>query len=538
MCIIRGKKCCVLEQGEQIGGGAHVFSLKGFEFETGIHYLGNDIDMENMLDFATCGKLKMERIGTTRKNGDIVHDEVFIGDNKYDFMSGVDKFRGMMMQKFPNKDDIKVIDCFFTRVQTLMTPTYKQHAAWFFRLKAATFIPAWLRAFLQRILGRQFWQMTQVTAEQFVKDCGADPTTELGSVLLGQYADAGVRPDKLAAALYAGVFTHYINGAKYPEGGSGALPRRMNTVVRATGGCTFVQARVNSLLMNKQNKCEGVMVNNSIPVYADTIVSGIGAIQSFKLLSPHYPKECSAAIARLERNHEYSCAFIFLFIALDISSQPEEEIDDSSHNRWIYPQKDFVNMEKKYDDAEAWSVPMPMFVASGSSKDSTWGKRFGKNKKTIVVLSQCPWNWVKEWSTLSVSERANSPGYQAFKQKTTDALMEQGFRRIYSHLEKYVVFNEVGTPLTTNNFLATSQGECYGIAATPSHFMDEDLTPYTPCSNYYMTHNYEDCSPIVDAGSISAGYLTANVVEGYGEFINALAGRELSTDLGMKPVYG
>ena len=30
-----GKKVCVLDQGEQLGGGAHVFSMKGYEFETG-----------------------------------------------------------------------------------------------------------------------------------------------------------------------------------------------------------------------------------------------------------------------------------------------------------------------------------------------------------------------------------------------------------------------------------------------------------------------------------------------------------------------
>ena len=35
-----GAKVCVLEQGEELGGGAHVFSLKGYEFETGVHYLG------------------------------------------------------------------------------------------------------------------------------------------------------------------------------------------------------------------------------------------------------------------------------------------------------------------------------------------------------------------------------------------------------------------------------------------------------------------------------------------------------------------
>jgi phytoene dehydrogenase-like protein len=55
-----GYRCCVLEQGETLGGGAHVFTEHGgYEFETGLHYLGKDVDMDKILDFLTCGRLKL-----------------------------------------------------------------------------------------------------------------------------------------------------------------------------------------------------------------------------------------------------------------------------------------------------------------------------------------------------------------------------------------------------------------------------------------------------------------------------------------------
>ncbi len=54
----------MLEQGEELGGGAHVFSLKGYEFETGVHYLGTDVGMNNMLSFATHGRIQIAPIGT------------------------------------------------------------------------------------------------------------------------------------------------------------------------------------------------------------------------------------------------------------------------------------------------------------------------------------------------------------------------------------------------------------------------------------------------------------------------------------------
>ena len=54
-----GKKCAVFEQGEQLGGGAHVFPEHGFEFETGVHYLGDEAEMKACLNFLCCGRLDL-----------------------------------------------------------------------------------------------------------------------------------------------------------------------------------------------------------------------------------------------------------------------------------------------------------------------------------------------------------------------------------------------------------------------------------------------------------------------------------------------
>ncbi len=44
-------------------------------------------------------------------------------------------------------------------------------------------------------------------------------------------------------------------------------------------------------------------------------------------------------------------AFIFLFVGLDVSDQMEEERDDSSHNRWLYPGCGYTAMEKRVEAA-------------------------------------------------------------------------------------------------------------------------------------------------------------------------------------------
>jgi hypothetical protein len=52
-----------------------------------------------------------------------------------------------------------------------------------------------------------------------------------------------------------------------------------------------------------------------------------------------------------------------------------------------------------------------MFVASGSTKDCTWEEKHGKNKKTVVILSQCPWVWVKPWKDLDHKQREKDASY-------------------------------------------------------------------------------------------------------------------------------
>ena len=110
-----------------------------------------------------------------------------------------------------------------------------------------------------------------------------------------------------------------------------------------------------------------------------------------------------------------------------------------------------------------------------------------------------------------------------------------GFRRIFPQYEKYIKHVSIGTPLTTNNFLATEVGECYGLAATPERFRCPDLSPHTPVPNLFLTG--QDVITLGISGAVSSGYMTANVVAGYDCVENILLQRDIMADLGLKPIY-
>ena len=299
------------------------------------------------------------------------------------------------------------------------------------------------------------------------------------------------------------------------------------------GAVSFVQANVSSLILSPNKKKVAGVVANRMEIHAPIVINSAGALPTYELLSPHM--DVSSQITSLKSTDEPSVAFIFLFVALDVTSQPESERDDSSHNRWIYPQGNHTQFEKDVDSTKPWELPARLFVASGSSKDGGWEERH-KGKKTVVVLAACPWGWVSEWKDLSKKEREANKEYQAFKELTRETLYNQGFLRVYPHLAKYVSFTDVGTPLTTNNFLAKAQGECYGRSAVPKHWACPELSPTTCCKGYYGSG--QDFGTLGLAGSLAAGYTAANLAGGCVNVKNVLLGLELSNLAGEEAIYG
>ena len=95
--------------------------------------------------------------------------------------------------------------------------------------------------------------------------------------------------------------------------------------------------------------CIGVRVNSGVAgqppveVRGRRVISGIGVCRTYqKLVRPLSDQSLSlhaaAAVTRIEKATELTVAFIFLFIGLDVSKQPESERDDRAHNTWIYPE--------------------------------------------------------------------------------------------------------------------------------------------------------------------------------------------------------
>jgi len=122
----QGQKVLVLERHYTAGGFTHVFKRKGYEWDVGIHYIG-EVQRENsilrkLFDYVSDNKLKWADMGE-------VYDRIVIGDQHFDFVKGVKNFKTQMISYFPKEEQaIKAyIHLVFKAVKTIISVRLYHH---------------------------------------------------------------------------------------------------------------------------------------------------------------------------------------------------------------------------------------------------------------------------------------------------------------------------------------------------------------------------------------------------------------------------
>ena len=99
-----GRRVLVLEQHDQAGGSLHTFVEKGYEFDVGVHYIG-EMGGEDISKFAidqlTDGQIEWERM---EDSYDVV--SVGLGDENRKFKTtgkGLDAWKELLNEQFPGE---------------------------------------------------------------------------------------------------------------------------------------------------------------------------------------------------------------------------------------------------------------------------------------------------------------------------------------------------------------------------------------------------------------------------------------------------
>ncbi|XP_057717119.1 all-trans-retinol 13,14-reductase-like [Corythoichthys intestinalis] len=476
-----GKKVLVLEQHDRAGGCCHTFTEKGFEFDVGIHYIGDLMDHKPfrcLVDQLTNGQLQWEPLENP-------FDHVVIGppENRrhYPIYSGRKRFLEELKKCFPGEE--AAID------EYMRLALKTARGVWVLAILKQ------LPAFLAELLIRSgliryvsaFFKMAPRSVTEVVN--GLTENKDLRAVFAYIFGTYGNIPKDGSFAMHSILVTHYLYGGWYPKGGASEIAYHMIPIIEKAGGAVLVRAPVNRILFNDAREACGVSVmkgQEEVHIHAPMVISNAGIFNTYQQL---LPKELQAmpAIQRQLSMMKHGEGGLSIFVGLNGT---KEELGLKADNYWIFSENNFNELCIKYRDSDreesAKNIPL-LFVASPSAKDPTWEERM-PGKSTLTLVSFAKYEWFEEWKDDKPTNRASD--YKELKQ----AFMETTLQTVLDNFPKItrdkVEFIDAGTPITNTHYIAAPKGEMYGADHSVDRFNPQlwaNLRPQTPLKNLYLT---------------------------------------------------
>lgn len=483
-----GKKVLILERHYTAGGFTHIFKRKGYEWDVGVHYIGemqrpNSV-MKKLFDYISNGELKWADMGE-------VYDRILIGEQSYDFVKGVENFKQKMIAYFP--EEAEAIEAYIDTI-------FKANKAMgkFYIDKA---MPNLVSKVIGGTMRKRYQKFADKTTYEILRNLTNNET--LIKVLTGQYGDYGLPPKQSSFAMHASVVKHYFSGGSFPIGGSSEIVNTIDPVIEVAGGTILISAEVDEIIIEK-NKAKGVRMKDGKSFYADIVISGAGIFNTYEKLLPesicvkHKLKE---QLKKINPSVSHACLYIGL------KGSPEA-LQLPKHNLWIYPEDvDHDTCVDRY--VKDINEPFPVvYISFPSAKDPSWSDRY-PDRSTIDIITLLPFEYFEAWEGTRWMKRGDD--YKELKAKITERLLQQLYQQL-PHLEGQVDHCELSTPLTTQHFVNYKKGELYGLDHTPDRFRQKFLRPRTPIKGLYLTGQ-----DVVTAGvgaALFSGLITASAITG------------------------
>jgi phytoene dehydrogenase-like protein len=456
-----GKKVLVLEQHDRPGGWTHSFTLQGYRFSPGVHYIGS-LEEGGGLRRIYDGLGVSQDLTFIELNPD-GYDHIFIGEKRVDFPKGKGNLVERLKSHFPH--DAQGIDSYFAdltnmieglrRIGNLSNPI---QAA-----RGAGNVLKWMRA----------------TGADLINAHVSDPV--LRGVLAGQSGDHGLPPSKVSAFMHAGITEHYFNGAYYPMGGAFTIPRAFVRALKRAGGEIRLQSRVKRILI-EEKKVLGVELESGEEIRAGVVISNADPEVTFGKLIGR--ENLSARLKRKVDSVQYSTSCLSLFFATDMDLSGAG-LD--SGNMWYYENAD---VDKIYSDGLTDALlreetPPGMFLTVTTLKDPSKMHKTGATAghHTCESFAFVGYEAFEKWAHTRYGARPAD--YDAMKEDLAWRMV-RGLEKRIPGLSKHIVFWSLGTPLTNEHYLNATRGNLYGIEKSPTQVGPLGFTARTEFDGLYL----------------------------------------------------
>jgi len=512
-----GKKVLVLEQHDQAGGCCHTFIDKNYEFDVGIHYIGEmgrQTLNKTLLDQISEGQIEWAPL---EQEYDVV--EIGFGKDRrtYPVTAGTKEWKEQLHKQFPEETDA-------INKYVKMMATTKAAPKIYFALKL---MPLWLVKLVIKtgLLGL----LTNLSKPEYTK-CSLDliesltSNKDLQTVFMYSWGDYGTQPSRSSFFMQAILNRHFTKfGSHYPVGGASEIALNIIPVIEKAGGRVLVRANVSELVVIKGRVC-GVKVGKAgregVEIRAPVVISSAGLYNTFQKLLPKHIAERSY-FHDICKKLKPGNAGMNVFLGLNKNA---EELGLKRQSYWAFSNNRMNREVDKYfamSQEEVMESEIPLlFISFPSSKDPEWANHPGrKDKATCAIVSLANWNWFKEWENERVKNRGDR--YEEVKQRLGHQMIEQTCQ-LFPQLRDCIDFTDIGSPVTNTHYIGQPYGEIYGLDHSLERFHPltvAKLRPETDIPGLFLTG--QDIFTCGFTGALFAGLLSAQTV----------LGRNVMTDL-------
>ncbi|RLA00021.1 MAG: FAD-dependent oxidoreductase [Gammaproteobacteria bacterium] len=476
----KGKKVLVLEQHYTAGGFTHSYSRKGYEWDVGVHYIGDvgyPTVSRKLFDFVTNSNLKWAAM-------DKAYDRIFLGEESFDFVAGKQAFADQLKNKFPKESS--AIDTYMQMIDKT-----SKGMRWFTLSKLLKPWQQSLFSLVMKFLVPGYFNKTTYDVLKSITD-----DEKLIAILTGQWGDNGMPPKSGSFIIHSLIAKHYINGGYYPVGGASQIARTIIPQIKATGGEVFTHATVEQIITSN-GRASGVKLKGGDEIFAPIIISNVGVFNTFEKLLPQTVCQKLGYDKKLKTINR-SMTNMGLFIGL--KGDPES-LSLPKTNFWIYPDQNHDENVEAF--AKDHTKPMPVvYISFPSAKDPSFKSRY-PNRSTIEIVAPASFQMFEKWKDTSWRKRGKE--YEEFRDYFTERMLEALYQKM-PQLRGKVDFCEASTPLSTKYFSFYEEGEIYGLDHDASRFTQGWLQPKSKLPGLWLTG--QDVLSCGVVGAMIAGFLT------------------------------
>jgi all-trans-retinol 13,14-reductase len=434
----------VLEAMPNFGGFINPFRRSGYHFDTGIHYLGKLGEKGSM-------RLLLELLEI-----DAAIDFVELDPNGFDrymfpdfelrVCKGKEQYYDRLLQLFPHES--KALRKFFDLIDSLLKAFSDPHGP------PKNLWDRLLYAYRHPVLMRYH----RATYQQMLKHITPNP--RLQAALSAHCGNSGLPPDRASGFLCLMLLEHYMEGAYYPKGGSGALRDAMVAALQKNRAVLKNRTPVTQISRSGDEFI--VRCGTGDAFSAKTVVSNVDPLIAFRQLVDEalIPRSIKKKVSRLRPSA--GSFYAFIGTPLDLTTFG---LTDANLFHCEYTD---VNRSLYAVDQRQTADPFPYFMMTSPTLKDPLHQHAPEGHTALEIITGLGYEHdFIPWA--GTPSRRRGEAYDALKQKVGMSLVRSAERYIPG-LSDHLNYIEFATPLSNEYWVNTMGGGNFGPEQAPDQF--------------------------------------------------------------------